>query len=69
MGFAVANISIFLTQLHYFSVEENSNSEPKITCVSQFDYDYNTLTKVVETEHAQRELRQSVLRALMYLHI
>ena len=60
MGFAVASISIFLIQLHYFAVEGNSNSEPKITCVSQFDYDYKTLTKVVETEHAQRELKKSV---------
>ena len=60
MGLAVAIISIFLTQLHYCSVDGNTNSEPKITCVSQFDYDYKTLTKVVETEHAQRELKQSV---------
>ena len=61
MSFSLSAISIVLIQLNVFVAEGNSNSEPQITCVSQFDYDYKTLTKVVETEHAQRELKQTAV--------
>ena len=63
MNFVVVMIPILwfhLSWLFSVSVGGNPDSETKITCVSQFDYDYKTLTKVVETEHAQKELKQTV---------
>ena len=53
--------ALVILMFHLYMAEGNSNAEPRITCVSQFDYDYKTLTKVVETEHAQRELKQTTV--------
>ena len=36
------------------------NKEPQITCLSEFDYDYKTLKKIVELEHAQEMLKNTI---------
>lgn len=49
-----------ILQLQFVVVESHLDKEPQITCVSEFDYDYRTLQKVLETEHSHKELEKTV---------